>query len=279
MDPRALPFLGVGLGYRAELDPAIAAARAEVDWLEVISEHYLSGTAERTTRLRELGRRFPIVPHGIEMSIGTEGALDGDYVERLARLVEAVKPPWFSDHLCFTRAGGIALGQLTPLRRTRGAAAAIATKAKEVQERVGAPLLLENITYYVDLAGELAEAEFLGEVVERAGCGILLDVTNLSINARNHGFDPIAWLEAIPRERVVQLHLAGRHEGKDIVLDTHGAAVAEEVWALLAEVVRRCPHLKAVLIERDQNYPAEFGELLDEVRRARRALAEARRDD
>lgn len=266
-----LPTLGVGIGYRAEIaDDTLANAWA-VDWLEVITEHYIQTTSERAVRGRQLREQFPLVPHGIEMSIGTEGEVDDAYLDELAAFVAAVQAPWFSDHLCFTRAGGIALGQLTPLHRTRDAASAIGKKAKYVQDRVGVPFLLENISYYVSLDAELTEAEFITEVIETGDCGLLLDLANVFINSVNHGFDARDFLDQLPLERVVQVHIAGGTWSGRTLLDAHGAPVHDEVWDLLEYAVERCP-LKGVLLERDQNFPSDFSHLASELERARLVL-------
>lgn len=270
-----IPVLGAGLGYRSELDAQIMSRRASIDWLEVIAEQYFVNSARRSRRLAELVELFPIVSHGVEMSIGTEGEIDADYVEHIAQLVPTVRAPWFSDHLCYTRSGGVALGALTPLHRSRAAARRIACKAQSIQDRVGVPFILENITYYLDLKGELSESEFLTEVMEHCDCGILLDLANLHINSVNHRYDPEAWLESIPVERVVQVHLAGGHRRADIFLDTHAARVPDEVWSLLSYVVARAPNLKGVLIERDDNYPDDFEELVGELDQARSIMKRA----
>ncbi len=266
-----LPRLGSGLGYRAELAEDIDLHADRIDWLEVISEHFLFAREARE-RLRELARRFPVVPHGVELSIGSDREPDAAYLEALASLVEDVDAPWFSDHLCFTRTDEVALGLLAPLPRTRQVARRLAGRADWVRRTVGRPFLLENITYYVDLATPLTEAQFIAEVLEHCDCGLLLDVANLDINARNHGFDPLDFLDTLPLERVVQVHLAGAGEEEEMTLDTHSEAVPARVWDLLEEVVARTP-VQAALIERDANFPDDFTELLDEVGRARTVLA------
>jgi uncharacterized protein len=267
-----LPVLGAGLGLRPEVDE-LARTPGAVDWVEVISEHYLVRTKERVEEAVELARLVPVIPHGIELSIGTEGELDLAYVEALAEFVALVDAPWCSDHLCFTKAGDVSLGQLGPLVRTRSAAAAIGAKAQRVQDMVGVPFLLENITYYVDLGGELSDAEFLNEVMEHCECGLLLDLTNVYTNGVNHGFDPEGYLDTVPLERVVQIHLAGGDPSPVALLDSHGAPVPEEVWGLLDYVVPRAPNLKGVMIERDQHFPDDLTELLDEIDRARGVLS------
>ncbi|GAA4207463.1 DUF692 domain-containing protein [Streptosporangium oxazolinicum] len=268
-----LPALGSGLGHRTELAEAIEAHADRIDWLEVITERYLFAPADERERLRELVRRFPIVPHGLELSIGSEREPDAAYVQALAALVADIDAPWFSDHLCFTRTDRVDVGLLVPLPRTREVARRLGRRARRVQEAVGRPFLLENITYYVDLATPLTEAQFVTEVLEHCECGLLLDLANLDINARNHGFDPLEFLDAIPVERVVQVHLAGGVDGDGdrLSLDSHGAAIPARVWDLLAELVSRT-RVKATLVERDQNFPDDFGDLLAEIDRARTAL-------
>jgi len=269
-----LPHLGSGLGYRREIHQQTMEHRDRIDWLEVISEHYLFASVQGRERLAELRAAFPIVPHGIEMSIGTPGEVDEDYLDALAALVDEIDAPYFSDHLCFTRAGGVSLGSLTPLPRSRALAKELGRKAQRIQERVGAPFILENITYHVDLRTELTEAEFIAELCEHCECGLLLDLTNLHTNARNHGYDAAGFLDAIPTERVVQVHLAGGTEAHETLLDSHSSPVPEPVWGLFDELLRRAP-LKASLIERDQDFPDDFGELLGEVERARSAMRAA----
>lgn len=262
--------LGSGLGYRAELADMIDRHADRIDWLEVITEHFLFAPADRRERLHALAARFPIVPHGVELSIGSDGDVDGDYLEALAALVAEIDAPWFSDHLCFTRTDQVALGVLAPLPRTRETAHWLGRKAQRVQDAVGAPFLLENITYYVDLATPLSEAQFITEVMESCECHLLLDLTNLDINARNHDFDPLEFLDTIPVERVTQVHLAGGEDGEPS-LDTHGEPVPPRVWDLLAELVSRTT-VQATLVERDRNFPDDPYELLVEVDRARTLL-------
>ena len=269
-----LPYLGSGLGHRRDIQLQIWQNRAGIDWLEVITEHYLYASVQGRERLAELRAEFPIVPHGIEMSIGTPGDVDENYLDALAGLVAEIDAPYFSDHLCFTRAGGVSLGSLTPLPRSRGLAKELGHKAQRIQDRVGVPFILENITYHVDLDTELTEAQFLAEFCEHCECGLLLDLTNLHTNATNHGFSTAGFLDTIPVERIVQVHLAGGQEAHDTLIDSHSSAVPEPVWELLDDLLRRTT-LKATLIERDQDFPDDFGELLGEVGRARDALRAA----
>ncbi|NRQ33356.1 DUF692 domain-containing protein [Nonomuraea sp. NN258] len=266
-----LPRWGSGLGYRPELADAIDAHADRVDWLEVITEHYLFAPADERERLRGLARRFPVAPFGRQLSIGSEPEPDPAYVTALAELVSDLDAPWFGDRLCFTRTEQVALGLPAPLPRTREVARRVAARAQRVQDAVGRPFLLENIAYYVDLASPLTEAQFIAEVLEHCDCGLLLDLAGLDVNARNHGFDPLGFLDAVPLDRVVLAHLAGGADGAEMAVDDHGAPVPPRVWELLAELVSRTPIL-ATAVERDRGFPADFGELLAEVDRARAAL-------
>ncbi|MEU8778056.1 DUF692 domain-containing protein [Streptomyces sp. NPDC048606] len=264
-----LPHLGSGLGYRRELAEEIAASGDAVDWLEVITEHYLFAPPDTREALRELRRGHPLVPHGLELSLGSPQPPDPHYVAALAGLVEEIGAPWFSDHLCFTRTDGASVGTLTPLPRSRAVARDVARRAQWVQDEVGVPLILENITYHIDLPNPLTEARFIAEVMEHCACGLLLDLTNLDINSRNHHYDVGDFLDTIPLERVVQVHLAGGTQEPDgTARDTHSAPVPERVWALLAELSARTD-IKATLLERDQDFPEDFAEITAEIARAR----------
>jgi uncharacterized protein len=273
---QSLPFLGVGLGYRRELHENIYGHKASIDWLEVISEHYTQGPQERMAMGFHLARDFVVIPHGVEMSIGTEGDVDEEYLSALSRFIEAINPPWFSDHLCFTRAGGISLGTLTPLDRTRAMARAVAAKAEQVQNRIGVPFILENITRQFTMKTELTEAEFICEFLEHCDCGLLLDLTNVHINAFNHGEDAFRFLDSIPLDRVVQIHLAGGNPSPHGLVDSHSSPVPEEVWQLLEYILNAGAKPKGVMIERDQDYPEDFNEILADLRRARNALTARR---
>lgn len=269
-----LPWLGAGLGYRPPIHQQICDNSDAIDWLEVVSDNFIPplelGGLDRALALR---KSFRIVPHSLEMSVGSSGDLDSAYLYEIGRLATAVEAPWFSDHLCYTHEGGVALGSLIPVRRSARAALAVAEKAQRVQSAVGLPFLLENITYYVDPQGELSESEFLSMVLENCDCGLLLDLTNVAVNSRNHGFDALGFLRSIPLERVIQVHLAGGEEedGEGPAMDTHSSMVPDQVWELLDYVSRVAP-LKGVLIERDQNFPPDFQDLLDEVAHARQLM-------
>lgn len=263
-----LPELGVGLGYRLELNEEIIRARQHIDFVEIVSDQYMFSTQDKLERLSKLGALYPLIPHGLGLSIGSATELDGEYVRKLAALLDRVRPPWFSDHLSFSKVPGIDVGQLTPLWFTDESLELVCRNLQQVQRHLATPFLLENITYYFRLPGAtMDEAEFLSKVLGRTDCGLLLDLNNVHINSINLGFDPYQFLAAIPLSRVVQIHLAGGREVMGMVVDTHSTAVRPEVWNLLDYVLSRCP-AKAILLEWDQDYPP-FGQLLDHLAQAR----------
>jgi uncharacterized protein (UPF0276 family) len=264
--------LGAGLGLRGELAPALLAHRDRVDFVEVIGEHFFDATAEGRRRLAAIADRFPIVVHTIGLSLGSPEPPALDYLDALARLVDETRAEWFGDHICYTRAGGIDVGHLAPLPRTEEALDALARNAEIVSRHVGAPMLVENIAYLVDPPGsEMDDAEFVARALDATGCGLLLDLTNLHANAANHHFDARAWLDRVPLDRVVQVHVAGGHWRRGMLVDSHSTATPDDVWALLEHVASRTA-VRGVLVERDERIPP-FGELLAELDRARAALA------
>lgn len=270
-----LPRLGVGIAHRPSFARDIERHRDRIDCIEICADHYISRTEGRLARAVELSERLPIAPHGLELSIGTDAPLDMKYCREVARVAEAVRAPWYSDHLCFTQVSQIELGQLTPIAFTDAAAARCAAKARQFQEMLGVPLLLENITYYMAIpGGTMTEAEFFSKVVNGADCGVLLDLTNLYINSQNLHYDPYEFIDDIPLERVVQVHLAGGVYEDEVWIDTHSQPIDRhpEVWSLLDYLCRRAP-VRSVLIERDANLPDDFGEMLAEVEHARAVWA------
>jgi uncharacterized protein (UPF0276 family) len=272
-----LPHLGVGLGYRVPLHDDIMANADRIDFLEFISDQYLYAPPERADRLTALGERFPMIPHGVGMSIGTAGPLSPDYLRRLGALVEQVSAPWYSDHLSFTKVPETDIEQLTPLWFTGESLSAVCRNLRQLNQAIGGTqFLLENITYYFPVPGsDMTEAQFLTRVLEDTDTGLLLDVNNVWVNSVNLGFDPFEFLAAIPLERTVQIHLAGGRYVQGMLIDTHSTPVSETVWDLLDYVLDRAP-VKAILLEWDQDWP-EFAVLLDHLDRARAALRASRR--
>jgi uncharacterized protein (UPF0276 family) len=263
------PFLGVGIGWRKEISKQILRHKEQIDWCEVISEHFINVLPEKLDHIEKISTVLPVVPHGIDLSIGTDIPIEQEYLDGLANLVETVNAPWFTDHLCFTRAPGYNIGQLTPLRFSDEVVELVVRKSREVTSRIRRPFLLENITYYFKIpGGEMTEPEFITQILEQADIGMLLDVCNLYFNAVNHGYDPYQFLREIPLDRVVQLHLAGGFNNGKKWIDSHSFPVHEEVFQLTDYIVAHAP-VKGILVERDDNYPESFQDLVDELCRAR----------
>ncbi|HEY4592102.1 MAG TPA: DUF692 domain-containing protein [Thermoanaerobaculia bacterium] len=266
-----LPFLGAGVSFRPAWRWEVIRHRGALGAVECIPEDVPGPAAVRDLGL--IRDAVPVLLHGIGLSLGSAEGLDAERVRHLARVAEAVSPPWLSEHIAFTRAGGIEIGHLTPLPFTREAVATLARNVAELKRALpGLPILLENIAYPFALPGaEMSEAEFVRAIIEEADAGLLLDLENVHANARNHQYDPIEYLESLPLERVGEVHLAGGvvHDGQYV--DSHTRPVPEESWALLKWLASRTP-VRAVIIERDDDLPP-FGDLLAEVARARKILA------
>ncbi|WNG25684.1 DUF692 domain-containing protein [Cystobacter fuscus] len=268
---QGLKPLGAGIGLRREFHEQLPRTARALDWVEFVSENFLTLGGRAQWALDACAERWPVIPHGVGLDIGGPEPLNEDYMTRLAALVERVNSPFFSDHLCYARLGGVYLHDLLPLPFSEEAVEHVVPRVREVMARVERPFLLENITYYARMPGRtLSEAAFLRAVVEEADCGLLLDVNNVYVNARNHGYDPRAFLDALPLERVVQVHLAGHTELPDMLIDSHGDTVRDEVWSLYQYLLERTGPV-STLIEWDQDIPS-LEAVLDEADRARAVL-------
>lgn len=268
----APPYLGYGLGLRVEHYEALLERPAGIEWLEVVSENYMVHGGLPLVWLERFRERYPLVMHGVSMSIGSTDPLDDNYLARLAALAKRIEPAWVSDHLCWTGVQGVNLHDLMPLPYTEEALEHVVARVKQVQDRLKRRILLENVSSYVSFAdSQLSEWEFLAEVAERADCLILLDINNVHVSAMNHGFSALDYLRGIPVSRVQQFHLAGYEQGKRLIIDTHDAPVARAVWELYIEAVRRFGRV-STMIERDDHFPP-LSELMAELEHAR-ALAE-----
>jgi uncharacterized protein len=266
-----LPNLGVGLGYRSAFGSDLFTHRDSIDFLEVIADHYYDASPPRQAELTLLEHNFPLVPHGLTLSLGSAEGMDEVVLKHFARLVNAIDPPWCSDHIAFTRAGGIDMGHLTPLPKTRASLSVLHDNICRVQEVVRAPLILENITESLRFPDEsYSDADFLCEVCSQNDVGLLLDVTNLYINSVNHGLDALDVLHRLPADRIVQLHFVGGHIEDGVWVDSHSSETPEEIWSLLEEVVKVAP-VKGILLERDERIPP-VAELVVELDRARSIL-------
>ena len=269
---------GFGLGLRTAHYAAIFADKPAVDWFEIISENYMVAGGRPLANLDRVRADYPVVMHGVSLSIGSTDPLDYAYLRELKRLADRIEPLWLSDHLCWTGAGGHNMHDLLPLPHTEEAARHVAGRVRAVQDYLGRRILLENASSYVSFRqSEMAEWEFLTFIAEEADCDLLLDINNIYVNAFNHGFDPLDYLEGIPAARVRQFHLAGHEHRGDCIIDTHDAPVDAGVWQLYAQALHRLGPVPT-MIERDDKIPP-LAELLAELDQARRiagsALAEA----
>ena len=258
----------VGLGFRPQLKSEIFLHQEEIDFLEITADHYIDATTQKLAELELLKQHFPLIPHGLSLSLGSVEGIDEIYLEKFAGLVENVQPEWFSDHICFTKSGGIDIGHLSPVPFTRESLKVLIRNISHVKKRIKTPLILENITYMFRYPfAEMDEAEFLRILLDETDCGLLLDATNLYINSVNHGYDWRKLLDKLPLERVVQLHFVGGHKHKDYLIDSHSQKTQDEIWEVFREVCSRAD-VKGAILERDENFPP-FGEILEELQTAR----------
>jgi uncharacterized protein (UPF0276 family) len=267
---------GIGLGLRpAHYQEIIDAPPGghDIDWFEILSENYMVPGGKPLAMLERIRWDYPMVMHGVSMSIGTPQGPSHDYLRELKKLMQRVQPLWVSDHLCWTGTHGTNMHDLFPLPYTEEAVAAVVRNVKRVQDYLERPLLLENVSSYLSFESDtFQEWDFVAAVAEESDSLILLDVNNVYVSSVNHGFDPLVYLDALPRHRIQQIHLAGHSVQEGCIIDTHDRAVSDPVWALYAEALRRFGPV-ATMIERDDNIPP-LAELTAELRRAR-AFAEA----
>ena len=267
-----LPSLGFGLGLRVEHYQTILDTRPNIDWFEILSENYIVPGGKPLYYLDSIRADYPLVMHGVSLSIGSSDPLNLDYLKQLKQLADRVEPAWLSDHLCWTGLNGTNLHDLMPLPYTEEAIAHVVARVRQVQDILGRRILLENVSSYVTYTqSEMSEWEFVRTILERADCLMLLDVNNIYVSSYNHGFDARAYLDAIPVERVQQFHLAGHTNHGNYIVDTHDHPVIDPVWDLYAHAVRRFGPV-STMIERDDNIPP-LEELLTELAQARAIAA------
>jgi uncharacterized protein (UPF0276 family) len=264
---------GAGIGLRKEHHEQVLSDLPPIGWFEVISENFMVDGGKPRHVLEQVREHYPVVMHGVSLSIGSDDPVDSDYLERLVALERWLQPLMVSDHLCWSSVGGHNSHDLLPMPRTEDAVIRVVEKVKQVQDALGRRLLLENISSYLEFqTNQCDEATFLADIAERADCWILFDVNNLFVNARNHGLDPIAYIDRLPIDRVRQFHLAGHSDFDDVIIDTHDGPVREDVWSLYRRAVRRFGALPT-LIEWDAQIPA-LEVVLDEARKADQAAQE-----
>ena len=269
------PALGLGIGLRAEHYHHILTERPPVDWFEAITENYLDSGGRPLHILERVRSDYPLALHGVGLSIGSADRLDRRYLDRLRTLAARVQPALITDHLCWTGVGGRKAYDLLPLPYTEETLWHVVGRVRQVQDALGRRIALENPSTYVGFRhSTMTEWEFLAAMAVEADCGLLLDVNNVHVSARNLGFDPMRYLAAIPAERVAQIHLAGFTDMGTYLFDTHSAPVHEDVWTLYRAAVARFG-AGATLVEWDADIPA-IDRVHEEARRARREAAAAR---
>ena len=241
----------IGVGYRHPLADWILERPESVQCLEITAEHFFD---DHDQRLARLSQDFPLFVHGLGLSLGTPGPLDPQTLANFKRVVDIARPRWISEHVAFCRSDEVELGHLNPIPTSKRSLQTLVDNARALSDACQQPLILENITTHMSMPGELSETEFLNQLCDKADCGLLLDITNLFINARNHEFDPVKWLAQIELSNVVQLHIVGYSFHNGQWLDHHGAAIQDELIELMQHVIARSP-ARAVIVERDAHFP------------------------
>lgn len=270
-----LPALGAGIGLRSEHYDEIRETHPDVGWFEVIPENFIGRGGYVAKALREIAAEYKCVGHGVGLSIGSTDPLDMAHLQGLGELLDLIDSPWYSDHLCFTMVDHVNLNDLIPLPFTEEAIRHVAERARVVQDVLQRPLLLENVTYYAAPSrSQMSEAEFITRLLDAANCGLLLDVTNVCLNAKNQEYDAIEFIDSIPLERVGQLHLAGYDDRAhaNVRLDTHSQPVSDDTWDLYRLVLERIG-ATSVLVEWDVEVPS-LERLLGERHEAQRLMDE-----
>src|SRR6201999_1394252 len=263
---------GIGIGLRIPHYQHIFERQPVVDWFEIISENFMVDGGRPLAVLDRILEQYRVVQHGVSMYFGSAEPLNREHLRRLKALVKRTQTPWLTDHLCWGSVDGRYTHDLLPMPYTFEAAEVTARKIREVRDYLELPIAVENVSSYAEFhISEMTEWEFLNEVVERADCGILLDVNNIYVSSQNHDFDPFEYLNAVPAERVAQIHIAGHSKYEKYILDTHDPPVLPAVWRLYARAIERCGPT-ATLLEWDDNIPS-FEEVHAEALKANRFLA------
>jgi len=272
-DRKTIASPGFGLGLRPDHYPEYLAGPQRVDWLEIISENYMVPGGKPMAMLDAIRADYPMVMHGVSLSIGSDEPIDMEYLAELKALAARVEPLWISDHLCWTGINAHNSHDLLPLPYDAPALACVVDNIARVQDYLGHRILIENPSSYVTFrSSDRSEWDFLADMAERADCLLLLDVNNIYVSARNHGFDPLDYLAGLPGDRIQQIHLAGHSDMGDYVIDTHDAAVCDAVWDLYGRAVAMFGPV-ATMIERDDDIPP-LSAVIAELDRARALAAQ-----
>lgn len=270
---RSLPDLGLGLGLRHVHFDHILAEQPPVGWFEAISENFMYSSGRPRHVLNKVAERYPVVLHGVSLSIGSTDPLSFDYLGKLKRLAAEVNPKWVSDHLCWTGVLSVNSHDLLPLPLTEEAFRLVKERVLQVQDFLGRPLILENPSTYLSFThSTISEPEFLSALVAETGCGLLLDVNNCYVTCFNSGLDPVEYLKALPHESIVQMHLAGHQHCGTHIIDTHDRPVVDEVWELF-RLAWSLTGGTSTLLEWDGNIPS-FADCMAELNKARLYMGE-----
>ncbi|MEH6393875.1 MNIO family bufferin maturase [Pseudoalteromonas sp.] len=265
-------FLGFGLGLRAPHFEQIITDKPAVDWFEIISENYFVGGGKPWHYLNKIRADYPVVMHGVSMSIGSTGALNLEYLKTLKRTIARIEPQWVSDHLCFSQVGDINSHDLLPMPYTDEALEHLASRIHQVQEFLSREMIFENVSSYLTYKdSQMSEWDFLAALHNKTGCRFLMDVNNVYVSARNHQFDAMTYLNAIPKKAIAQIHLAGHQDFGSHIIDTHDEDVPPAVWELYANYAKQLGPV-STMIERDDNI-GSLQDLMTELERARQLVA------
>lgn len=269
---QSVASIGTGIGLRREnVDDLLARKPADIQCIEIAPENFLHTGGKMYRKFRELAEIYPVVAHGLSLSVASLAPLDQAYLKDLKLFLRDHRLSYMTDHLCYSSLYGAQFHDLLPVPFTREAIRHIVPRVKQIQDFLEVPFALENVSYYAAPAeNEMTEWDFVSEVVNQADCSLHLDVNNIYVNSVNHGFDPLAYVRALPLERVLHVHLAGHVEYQGFLLDNHGAPIIDPVWEILREVAPRIAPA-AVIIERDHRMPP-LDELIEEVKTARAIL-------
>jgi len=262
---------GLGLGLRPEHYGDFIAAPQAVDWLEILTDNYLVPGGKPLYYLERIRRDYPLAMHGVAMNLGSCDPLDRCYLQSIKRLADRIEPAIISDHLCWTGVGRAYLHDLLPLPYTEEAIRHVATRIRQAQDVLGRRLTIENVSTYVEAQAPMTEWDFVSAIAEEADCDLLVDINNIYVSGRNHRFDPLQYLRALPPGRVCQFHLAGHTDYGDYCIDTHDHPVCDAVWELYRDAVGLFGEVPA-MIERDDRIPP-LRELMGELERARNVAA------
>lgn len=261
-------YLGFGLGLRTDHYHTILETNPDVDWFEALSENYLVPGGKPLYYLDQISERYPMVMHGVSMSIGSKDPINWDYLQQIKDLAKRIDAKWISDHCCWTGVQYKNMHDLLPMPYTEESINHMASRISAIQDFLGKQILIENAsTYLTYQESEVTEWDFLNAVMEKSDCLILLDINNIYVSSYNHGFDPMTYIEAIPKHRVQQFHLAGHHNKGDYIIDTHDHPVIDSVWQLYAKAVNHFGKV-STMIERDDNIPP-LSELIEELNQAK----------